>query len=152
MQRLYAQLVSELRSQEANRVSEEIRVYQSQVATTSTKLEGWREETLLLSRGQGHMKGHLQGVGATEVGQHALRHKRRGRNILVYLYFHPPISWQFLPLSKSIRKSADRGGWQMQPAEANLLAIQNRTEEGKGRGLGEQSWMAQCPTSHHSTP
>lgn len=75
-----------------------------------------------------------------------LRQKRRGRNILVYLYFHPPFSCQCLPLSKSIRKPADTGGWQMQPAEA----IQNRTVEGKGRGLGEESQIAQCPTSHNS--
>lgn len=52
-----------------------------------------------------------------------LRQKGRGRNILVYLYFHPPISRQCLPLSKSIRKPVDTeaGTWSLH--KANLLAI-----------------------------
>lgn len=40
----------------------------------------------------------------------------------------------------------------MQPAETNQLAIQNRAVEGRGRDVGEQSWMAQSLTSHHSIP
>lgn len=91
-----------------------------------------------------------------------LRQKGRGRNILVYLCFHPPISCQCLPLSKSIRKPADTEAGTCSLYRPTCL--QFRTERcgevvvvvGAGRretGLwGEQFQMAQCPTSHHSTP
>lgn len=86
-----------------------------------------------------------------------LRQKGRGRNILVYFYFYPPVSCQCLPLSKSIRKPAGTAAGTCSLYRPTCL--QFRTEQcGEVEGereiglSGEQSQMAQCPTSHHSTP
>lgn len=82
------------------------------------------------------MEGYLQGAGATEVGQDALDTEREGGGMSWFISLSALI---ILPVSAitSIRKPADAGSWQMQPAEANLPVIQNVVVAGRGRNPRE---------------
>lgn len=83
---------------------------------------------MLEPRGQGPQEGPRKEVEPLRLAKIHLRQKGRGRNTLDSLSFYPPISR--LPLSKSIRKPADTGGWPMQLADDNLQ--QFRTAQWKG--------------------
>ena len=77
------------RAEKPTGASEETRVEQSGEATTSPKLGGYREETLLLvPRGQGHMEGLLPGAESLRLAKMHWRHKGKGRDTLYYLCFH----------------------------------------------------------------
>lgn len=79
-----------------------------------------------------------------------LRQKGRGRNILVYLYFHPPISRQCLPLSKSIRKPAGTEAGTCSLHRPTCL--QFRTEQCRGWGRGRQGSGGSSQRWHNVQP